>query len=218
MPVEFHDGLPSWDHLNNETSEEDYNQPPIEDENGNDIGEKPKREYRDPLHPMITFACGHRAEKKWASPEIDASDPDYYTENGLCPKCFLDFKRIDPVYASVVNKKVWSLPELTGSDKQISWAETVRYKAAAVNFYISENKISLNGALPEELYNEKNAKFWIEHRTEVYRAETALVTKLGIHSASKIDISFQVKENSSDVDITVEFTDPEKYLKKKEVE
>ncbi|NPV01913.1 MAG: hypothetical protein HPY53_11085 [Brevinematales bacterium] len=215
MGVEIHNGLPSWEHLNNETYDE-YNTPPTDEDTKKMFRKKNPKEFRDPLNPMIMYACGHRAEKRWASPEIDSTNPDYYKENGLCPDCYMKFKRMDPVYASVVNKKVWALPELTGSEKQISWAETVRYKAAAVNYFISNSKIEIKEILPDMLKTEKSSKFWIDHRYEIYKKEDALCSFIGIHWASKFDISFQEKENPGDIEISVEVTEPIEYLKNHE--
>jgi hypothetical protein len=119
----------------------------------------------------VRFSCGHLAEKKWPSPEIDNEDPDFYQREGLCPECFKKKNHIDPEYARQFNVDC-GLPVLTsGTIKQKNYAEILRYKALQLNYIIQKEDLQMRDVFQEELKKETSANFWINNKSIIFRGQ-----------------------------------------------
>ena len=74
-------------------------------------------------------------------------------ENSMCPDCYKESKK-NELLKSV---EKYNLPELTGSEKQIAWAEDIRAKLVS--------KVSKPTEKLLELVSDKTAaKWWIDNR------------------------------------------------------
>ena len=101
--------------------------------------------------------CGKEYEisKKFASGKEARNWEEFMsgTENGMCPECYKESKKKELLES--VEK--YNLPELTGSEKQIAWAEEIRAKLVS--------KVSKPTEKFFELVNTKtSAKWWIDNR------------------------------------------------------
>ena len=76
-------------------------------------------------------------------------------EGGMCKKCYRNKKNAENVAAV----EAYNLVELTGSEKQIAWANNIRAELVAKALESKPKKKFF------DLVNEKtDAKWWIDHR------------------------------------------------------
>ena len=88
-------------------------------------------------------SCGHPIEQNWEGRE----EAERLLETP-CDVCAMD------------------LPELEGSDKQISWAEDIRREAIqAVEDQGIGGPEAMADALRDALYGQSDAGWWIDHRS-----------------------------------------------------
>lgn len=94
-----------------------------------------------------------RDYEDWAKEHIDT-----------CPVCYAIAKRDEEIAKSKELSKSFNLSELSGSEKQISWAETIRAKAltsnATLRKYSAEDIISSYDKIKDNTsaYNESAVK------------------------------------------------------------
>lgn len=82
----------------------------------------------------ITYACGHDGRIDIAGPYKNREYLAERESRKLCPECYSAKLAADRAAASAAaaeQAKATGLPALTGSDKQIAWAETIRANAVA---------------------------------------------------------------------------------------
>lgn len=96
----------------------------------------------------ITFSCGHTGTIRLYGKESDRQRSiRYYEENGLCPECYkkqqeeAEKKRIEEKAKEAADL---GLSELTGTEKQIAWANKIR--VALINDALT-HKAEAEGAL-----------------------------------------------------------------------
>jgi hypothetical protein len=85
----------------------------------------------------ITYSCGHTGEIQLFG-KMDERDRKiaWLEREGLCPECYKARKEQEHAEATEKAKQETAdldLPELTGSERQIAWAETIRAKAAKID-------------------------------------------------------------------------------------
>jgi len=104
----------------------------------------------------VRFSCGHTEVVELVGKESERQEKiAYYEKSGMCSECYKEQKK------SALNSAVKNVEfvELSGSEKQISWADTIRKEAVAK--VIDHNP-------PEEFYQKLNAKteasWWIDNR------------------------------------------------------
>lgn len=129
----------------------------------------------------ITFSCGHTGEVNLIGKGEERERRIQYLEtSGDCPECYK--KRIEANRAAqdAAAKQAaieQELPALTGTEKQIAWAETLRQKMlASLEEMLEEERQHHFGFKQEALdnpvfmqavdsiYHESAAKWWIDHR------------------------------------------------------
>lgn len=103
----------------------------------------------------VTFSCGHEVEVELYGPQSDRKRKlEFFRESALCRECELK--------AAKEYAEREGLPPLTGTEKQVRWAETIRAErimdAAQVGQTPQEQE-----AL-ERLRNITSAGWWIENR------------------------------------------------------
>lgn len=82
----------------------------------------------------ITYACGHSDDVQIYGPYSGRDAQAERLAQKLCPACYqakLAAERAAESAAAAEQAKSSGLPSLTGSAKQIAWAESIRAKAAA---------------------------------------------------------------------------------------
>jgi hypothetical protein len=142
----------------------------------------------------INYACGHDGEEQLYGKGADRESYIQWAEqHKLCPECWAVKKaqdRYDENAKAAAANQSAGLPTLAGSPKQIAWAETIRAKALAA----SGNQIRSDAdaciakapadkhpllravldamrAARAELEAQTSAKWWIDHRIEIYPLE-----------------------------------------------
>ena len=131
-----------------------------------------------------TYACGHEGAVQIYGPTKEHERKKSYIFSHLCPECEkLEFqkKRDEANKKSMAAAAELGLPALTGSEKQIAWATTIRNEQMEfVNSLVKERegfrvKISNEILITIEewkkafetiMETETSSKFWIENREE----------------------------------------------------
>ncbi len=121
---------------------------------------------------LVTMACGHEEEVTLnGSYKSRESRIEYLENHGECKACYqADIDRRNKEAA----EKSTDLPALTGSDKQIAWAITIRLaKITALDEMIEKSPNAKSGAkyeafmaIADNMKNKTEAKFWIDNREE----------------------------------------------------
>lgn len=84
----------------------------------------------------VTYSCGHTATVELFGKNADRENKlKWMSEKGLCPECYKAFLRQDDKEKAeeVLSESKLTLPTLTGTEKQIAYAEELR------NYYIRDN-------------------------------------------------------------------------------
>ncbi len=122
-----------------------------------------------------SFACGHEGRVNIIGPTKDRQWKADRQFAGLCPECWEVEKqrRFDEANAKAAAEAAeMELPKLTGSEKQIAWANTIRQDAikkferlVEINTkYISDEEIQLLHLLWDRiLIKQSSAKYWIDN-------------------------------------------------------
>lgn len=128
----------------------------------------------------VTYACGHTgtvdlvgkmSRREWILSQM---------EKEICPDCLAEQRRLENMKAAEENKKL-NLPELSGSEKQILWAEQIRKDIREkLDEYLEQGRKELaSGPAPEgiaenldgaherlcaEIFSHATAKWFIDHQ------------------------------------------------------
>jgi len=130
------------------------------------------------------YACGHKGRVQIYGPSKDREWKQRYEFAKKCPDCrekdFAEKIKKDNQKAKEFSEKR-GLPSLTGSDKQIDWATTLRHNfilAIEEEFEKVENNISSINESELKIFNhmkvafenmikaKTDSKFWIDSRTQ----------------------------------------------------
>lgn len=127
----------------------------------------------------ISFSCGHTVEKQLFGKHADRERYIAWAETkGDCPDCLSadQFKKLEAV--EIEN----GLPALTGSEKQIAWArtiraekvteigkwfDTVRAKVPAEKLELFEDQCAVT---LQSLFSKVSAPWWIDRRDQTGRS------------------------------------------------
>ena len=138
-----------------------------------------------------TYACGHEGRVNVIGPTKDREWKVNHHFEKLCPECYEKWQQEERERKSIEAQKeteTLELPELEGTEKQVSWAitlrvdllkwvektlsdyarynRTLRWRAhddRIVSFKIEEAKLAIDLLCK----SETSAKFWIDHRADV---------------------------------------------------
>lgn len=128
-----------------------------------------------------TYSCGHDGEIQIYGPTKDREWKAKYEFDRLCPECReLERKRqIEEKDKIAMDAAIqMELPVLTGTERQITWATTIRYDhiktvKRALETYEKDKVVFTFGSVTTEQWkavfdslvnNETESKFWIENR------------------------------------------------------
>lgn len=110
----------------------------------------------------IVYSCGHAGEVElYGKEEERRRKIKWYEDEGVCPECY-KAQREEAERKQVEEANSYGLADLTGSEKQVAWANKIRaqFVNAAMEKTSQENKDWLL-----QLINKKTeAKFWIDNR------------------------------------------------------
>lgn len=140
----------------------------------------------------VTFSCGHTDRVQLYGPGKERDRWIEWAENsGLCPECYEEMKRKqyeEKVQKAQEEAQEWGLPELTGTEKQIAWANVLRQNAIkefkVLKEHIKDEFLAETFGMlssrdfAEMLFNrilkrETTAKWWIENAREASVNEIA---------------------------------------------
>lgn len=113
------------------------------------------------MEQRIIHACGHEQAHHLTGFESQQERKAKWLKTTICSDCFVAEKKAEEVAAAALSSAAVShlvLPPLTGTDRQISWASTIRNKrlAALTN---SNSDADCNACL-----RMTDAKWWIDCR------------------------------------------------------
>nr|DAV68673.1 MAG TPA: hypothetical protein [Caudoviricetes sp.] len=117
----------------------------------------------------ITYSCGHEGTiEAFGKAEERERKIKYFEEYGLCPDCYKEGKKGEEKAFA----EKYELPELQGSEKQISWAESIRKEK--IEAFEKEKPAIRKGAgddfaeflneFADKYYKNNSASWWIDHR------------------------------------------------------
>ena len=84
---------------------------------------------------QITHACGHTQEHQLYGPHRQRADKEEWLRTTSCTECWRAeraAKRTEQAHADAQSNSAAGLPALTGTPKQIAWAETIRARIIAL--------------------------------------------------------------------------------------
>lgn len=128
----------------------------------------------------ITHICGHNETHQLYGPGKDRTQRAKWLETTLCSDCYKaeqERQKIESAQIAAEENKESGLPALEGTDKQITWAETIRAKIKAEMDSIisqivttepqtSEQTQSKEWAIEDAkiILRQKKAAYWIDNR------------------------------------------------------
>lgn len=116
----------------------------------------------------INHICGHSVEIQLFGKYADRERRIAYMETQECEGC----RRRKANAAAAAAKADRGLPDLTGSEKQVAWANTIRenaYKAldCLAPFSINDRAKDMVENWRAKMDAETSAKWWIDHRYDL---------------------------------------------------
>jgi len=129
-----------------------------------------------------TYTCGHEGRTNVIGPTKNRQWKIDRHFDDICPDC-KEVKRMEENEKSAKLAIEMELPELTGTEKQVAWANTIRVKATGkFDFEVEDEKNEdkkrlLGEAFQFILQNRTKASWWIDTRSDGARSmgEEALV-------------------------------------------
>lgn len=119
----------------------------------------------------ITYRCGHTGTEDIQGPQKDRARKAEYAATKLCPACFTtqqEATRRETQEAAKSANAADGLAALTGSEKQIAWAETLRAdRLAAMEAMLAtytQAPAELVAAIRTWARQQTAATWWIDHR------------------------------------------------------
>lgn len=135
-----------------------------------------------------TYSCGHEGRIDIVGPTKDRQRKADWKFSGLCPECYqkyLEEERDRKNQEAAEKSAEMELPELTGTEKQVAWANTIRIKKVDI-FNEGIERISkaleergldripgesigireVSDAVDHFVREHTDAKWWIEHRED----------------------------------------------------
>lgn len=114
------------------------------------------------MYQRITHACGHMQDHHIDGFTNQRERKMRWLAGTQCRSCFNTQKQAEQADAAAKNSLAiahLSLPELTGTDRQVSWAESIRAQRLAACI-----AGGAQGNIVEVLSAVQDAKWWIDHR------------------------------------------------------
>lgn len=118
----------------------------------------------------IMYKCGHTVKTELFGKETDRQRIIQNANSMLCSECH----KLQQVDETKKVEESLNLPSLTGTEKQITWAQTIRAK-----FFTELNNLIAVKGMPdhpafklayERLNNSIDASFWIDNKNETLQS------------------------------------------------
>ncbi|MES3097667.1 hypothetical protein O6012_19315 [Sphingomonas aerolata] len=113
------------------------------------------------MEQRIIHACGHEQAHHLTGFDSQQERKARWLKTTICRDCFVVEKRAEEAAAAALSSAAIShldLPLLTGTDRQISWASTIRTKRLAALTNLNSD------ADCYACLQVTDAKWWIDHR------------------------------------------------------
>ena len=155
---------------------------------------------------QITHACGHTQEHQLYGPHRQRADKEEWLRTTSCTECWRaeqEAKRAEQARADAQANSVAGLPPLTGTPKQIAWAETIRARIIALIPPLREQltaprempseqqrHVTMALRLLDELEQMTEAHRWIDEHRDTRRLIVWLndqISTEGVKDEHKID-------------------------------
>jgi|GEM_PF-981998 len=139
----------------------------------------------------VSYSCGHEGTVTLFGPTAERDRKiEWMASQGRCPECYkahISEQREQSSKEAAEKAKILGLPQLTGSEKQIAWAESIRMSSIEK---FTRDVVGPDGTLSDmlqklqslqdagtdtekrgaefalNLVREPNAKWWIDHRRD----------------------------------------------------
>ena len=131
---------------------------------------------------VMSFIC-EKCGQKYSRPTYTATSPKQ-TKEFWCEKCDTEFGTCSECYKKEQEEKrekhiaEAGLPQLTGSEKQIAWAEKIRIVKYELAQDHVKNFTSKGIETYDKLFSVAEAKFWIDNRDKGYKELMTLVASM----------------------------------------
>lgn len=150
-------------------------------------------EHHRGMGQIITHACGHEQIHYLSGFASQQERKVRWLETTKCRTCFVTTKQVEQAEAAVRDSAAiahLNLPPLTGSDRQVAWATTLR----ASRLCALSAKTGTEGNGHQVCVVVIDAKWWIDHRAlsdtelleEAERYAVAIDTSVGANSNSAL--------------------------------
>ncbi|WCT75529.1 hypothetical protein PQ455_19415 (plasmid) [Sphingomonas naphthae] len=116
------------------------------------------------MEQQIIHACGHQQAHVLYGFDSQVARKARWLRTTKCRACFLADKKAEQIEATARDTATVAhliLPPLTGSERQVAWAETIRIKRLAALTVSPHTSIDADCNLCLRIYD---AKWWIDHR------------------------------------------------------
>lgn len=173
-----------------------------------------------------TYSCGHEGVVDVIGPQKDRKWKVERYFSGLCPECYKkeQQRKIEEDRKIALEKTAeMELPALTGTEKQIAWANTIRISSIEsftkkidddkhLRLYCSNSDERIPRVTKEELtdlidYIAKeytSAKFWIESRTSFDNTAGDILLQLREQARKKVpdDVAEELEKEKEELTVT----------------
>ena len=122
-------------------------------------------------YKKVKYSCGHEGLLYVSGKSADKQEKIEWAErDGICPACYAKMKREEREESRKEEAQVNGFPELSGSEKQINWANEIRSRffrdlTNAIQGVKINDKIQAQIDESMEMFRNVNeARFWIDNR------------------------------------------------------
>ena len=126
----------------------------------------------------ITYSCGHAGTTNIAGPQKYRAAKLARQAEGLCPDCYAEQRATERARAAqeaATKNAEAGLPPLTGTPKQIAWAEQIRQRLQPEIAQLQQDLDAVRDSAPADkvqsldraitrIIHETQASWWIDHR------------------------------------------------------
>lgn len=112
----------------------------------------------------VTYKCGHTGTVVLFGKESERKRKiAWYEENCICPECY----EAEQAAKHEAQAQKYALPELVGTEKQVSWAEKIRSKFIEIrnSMTVSDSNKTAFENFCNEFFSETSASAWIKRKT-----------------------------------------------------
>ena len=115
----------------------------------------------------VKFSCGHEGTVELFGKSADRERKiAYFEKHGVCSECY----KMQQAAAVAEKTAAWELPELTGTPKQIAWAERIRAEVFdKYGAHMQADKSEKTQAFMSFLMAQSSAKYWIDRQDATIR-------------------------------------------------